>query len=350
MKPLWVIRAGRGGVHVDDFLARGVVAFGERVDLSACPDKAAVAREVASHNPEINRHQLGVATAQAERFLREIEVGHRVATYDPQARVYHLGTVTGDVQHVPQGIGGGDAALLNVRSVKWDGTTVRRAKLSVGTRNTLGAILSLFRPNPEAAGELEAAAAPASPDAASATVGSDRVSDAPDVTAADEAGDELEDVREDMAARSRELVGDRLEALAWDDMQELFAAVLRAMGYKTLVSPPGADRGKDIVASPDGLGLQEPRIKVEVKHRAGTTMGAPEVRSFLGGLRPGDRGVFLSTGGFSREARYEAERAQVPLTLLTLDDLVTLIFEHYPQIDERGRTLVPLQRLYWPLA
>ena len=47
--------------------------------------------------------------------------------------------------------------------------------------------------------------------------------------------------------------------------------------------------GIDVIASPDGLGLEEPRIKVEVKHRAQTAMGAQDVRTFLSILRPGDR-------------------------------------------------------------
>jgi restriction system protein len=47
-------------------------------------------------------------------------------------------------------------------------------------------------------------------------------------------------------------------------MQQLVAGILRAMGYKTQISPPGVDRGKDIVASPDGFGFEHPRIVVEV--------------------------------------------------------------------------------------
>jgi predicted Mrr-cat superfamily restriction endonuclease len=51
-------------------------------------------------------------------------------------------------------------------------------------------------------------------------------------------------------------------------MQELVAGILRAMGYKTLVSPAGADRGKDIIASPDGFGFEPPRI-VGLSHEIG---------------------------------------------------------------------------------
>lgn len=61
-------------------------------------------------------------------------------------------------------------------------------------------------------------------------------------------------------------------------MQDLVAGLLRAMGYKTRVSPSGPDRGKDIVASPDGFGFESPRIVVEVKHRQGAIAAATSHR------------------------------------------------------------------------
>ena len=38
-----------------------------------------------------------------------------------------------------------------------------------------------------------------------------------------------------------------LQSWGWQDMQELVAGLLRAMGYKTVVSPPGSDRGKTLL-------------------------------------------------------------------------------------------------------
>jgi restriction system protein len=121
------------------------------------------------------------------------------------------------------------------------------------------------------------------------------------------------------------------------------------MGYKTRVSPRGPDRGVDIFASPDGLGLQEPRIFVEVKHRQ-QTMGAQELRSFLGGRKEGDRCLYVSTGGFTKDARYEADRSNIPLTLVDLPLLRDLVLDHYERLDETSRRLVPLTRIYWPIA
>ncbi|MEM9660775.1 MAG: restriction endonuclease [Planctomycetota bacterium] len=155
--------------------------------------------------------------------------------------------------------------------------------------------------------------------------------------------------REDVAATAKELVKDRVASLQWQEMEELVAGILRAMGYKTRVSPVGPDRGMDVFASPDGLGLEQPRIKVEVKHRKGQ-IGAPEVRGFIGGLQTSDRGLYVSTGGFSREARYEADRSSIPVTLLDIDEVVRLLLEHYENADNRLRSLVPLVPVFWPAS
>ena len=60
--------------------------------------------------------------------------------------------------------------------------------------------------------------------------------------------------------------------------------------------------------------------------------------------------LYISTGGFSKEANYEAERANVPVTLIDLDALVMLLTEHYDHLDAETRALVPLKRIYWPVG
>lgn len=91
------------------------------------------------------------------------------------------------------------------------------------------------------------------------------------------------------------------------------------MEYKKWISPAGPDRGKDFVASPDGFGFEQPRIVVEVKHRPSTAMGSQELRSFLGGRHKDDKGLYVSTGGFTKDAKYEADSGSIPVFLLDLD-------------------------------
>ena len=147
--------------------------------------------------------------------------------------------------------------------------------------------------------------------------------------------------------RSTEFIQDKITALDWDEMQELVAGLLRGMGYKTIVSAKGPDRGRDIIASPDVLGLKDPKIVVEVKHHRGQ-MGSSEIRRFAGGLRSKDKDLYVSTGGFSKEAHYEAERPNIPVNLVDLDLLVNLIVQYYNSFDADARALVPLTKIYWP--
>ena len=205
----------------------------------------------------------------------------------------------------------------DTREVKWLGE-VERDILSNSTKNTLGAISTIFEINLEASDEIIK------------TLKGDFTKDeSPDTDG--------EILKEDFLERSREFIKDKLVKLDWDEMQELVAGLLRGMGYKTMVSPKGPDRGRDIIASPDGLGLEDPRIVVEVKHRR-EQMGSSEIRSFTGGLRD-DKGLYVSTGGFTKEAKYEAERSDKSLTLVDADVLVNLIIQYYDQFDSEANHL-----------
>lgn len=331
-KPMWMVRAGERGVLVDDFRRGGFVAIGwvELGDLTPYKTREQFLKAVAKAYPESRKMQVAVSAGQAFRFVREMKVGDRILSYDPSQREYLLGTVTGDYVYKPSP----DLPYPQLRAVKWDGS-VKRDSLSVPTRNSLGAIATLFQLPPEAAAEMES-----------------RLAGVPVAAAAEDEPVEEETavglIYKDIQNKAFEFIKDKISQLEWDDMQELVAGLLRAMGYKTRVSPSGPDRGKDIVASPDGFGFESPRIVVEVKHRTGSAMGSQEVRSFLGGRHKDDKGLYVSTGGFSKDARYEAERASIPLTLMDLDDLVRAILEHYEAMDADSQRLVSLRKIYWP--
>jgi restriction system protein len=269
---------------------------------------------------------LHMNTGQIFRFYRELQVGDYAVTYSSQERAYLVGTIASDY------IYDSSFEFANQRSVKWLGK-VPRDILSISAKNALGSIASIFEIKNPAKGEL-----------LDNFNNKDVIVEKPTYEEEDE---EREFIKKDVEEKAREFIKDKVISLSWDEMQELVAALLRSLGFKTKVSPKGPDRGKDIIASPDGLGLEEPCIYVEVKHRKGT-MGAPEIRNFLGGVRSGKKGLYVSTGGFSREARYEAERANISLTLIDLDEFTDLIISNYDNFDLDGRALIPLRKIYWP--
>lgn len=332
-KQLWVVRAGRDAIYVEDFLDKKMVAIGwnQVGDLSGIHSREEVAAILMRSYPEYTKFQLSMNTGQVHRFLWELVKGEIVLTYDPGKRIYHVGTVVGDYVYHPDY----DVELRHTRAVNWTGT-VERDSLSAGTKNSLGSIATIFRASEAASDEVIALI-------------DDRPmkSKPPLQEESHEATDDEVEVLQDTEQRAMDFLQDRLNKLSWDQMQELVAGLLRAMGYKTRISPAGPDRGKDIIASPDALGFVSPRIVTEVKHRRGT-MGAPDVRAFVGGLRNHDNGLYVSTGGFTREARYEADRANHPLTLMDSTDLGKAIVENYDRMDLETRTLLPFKKIYWP--
>jgi restriction system protein len=332
----WMVRAGEHGWRIEEFEKQSIVSIGwaEMGNLSSLNTWDEFRQAVARAYPADNKFKVGNAAGQLFRFARDIKVGDAIVTYHPSERHYLVGTVTGAYEYRPEA----SVEQPNQHAVQWRGR-VPRDQLSVAARNTLGAISTLFSLPAEVMSEMEhllSGEALPTPPVVEAIV--------PQLTPAAE---QVADIYKDIQNRAFEFIKDRVDQLQWDEMQELVAGLLRAMGYKTRVSPSGSDRGKDIVASPDGLGLEDPRIVVEVKHR-GAAMGAPEIRGFLGGRHDKDKGLYVSTGGFTKEARYEAERARIPVTLLDLDDLVNLVLEHYESLDMPTQRLVALRKLYWP--
>jgi restriction system protein len=331
-KTMWMVRAGEAGWRFEEFKAGSLVSIGwkELGDLTSLATRENFQRAVAAAYPSARKGQLAASTGQVFRFVREIKSGDAIVTYDRSERVYLVGTVVGDYEYAPHL----SLEQPNIHRVTWRGT-VARDVLSVSARNSLGAIATLFQVPSDVASEIEQILAGMKP-AKKQVVPTER------------GGDELvEDLYKDIQAKGFEFIKDRVNELGWDEMQELVAGLLRAMGYKTRISPSGSDRGKDIVASPDGLGFEDPRIVVEVKHRS-ATMGSQDIRSFLGGRHENDKGLYVSTGGFSKEARYEAERGRIPVTLMDLDDLVKSLLEHYERMDVEMQRLVPLRKVYWP--
>jgi len=329
MTRMWMVR-GEGGSLYDAFRELGVASIGW--SQLAAHAKPGVGRKqlialYQSAEPQAKQGTVISGASQVWRFVNEINNGDWIITYSPANRLYLVGKVAGPAEHHPEWV---DQGMPLARKVQWQQQELPRDNLSTSTKNSLGSTLTLFEIPSSAAAEVLAAL---------------KGKSAPPEEEYTEAA--ITDPLANIESQALERIKDRVNELDWDDMQQLVAGILRAMNYKTQVSPPGSDRGKDIVASPDGFGFEHPRIVVEVKHRKGQ-MGSQEIRSFLGGRHKDDRGLYVSTGGFSKDAQYEADRASIPLALWTLDHVVRALIEHYDATDAETKRIVPLKRLYWP--
>jgi len=131
------------------------------------------------------------------------------------------------------------------------------------------------------------------------------------------------------------------------EFQDVAAALLRGMGYFTpFVAPAGKDGGVDIIAYRDPLGASSPRMKVQIKHRASPAT-VQEVRQLMGLLqKEGDVGIFISSGGFTPDAKATARNSNVHVELVDLPRFVTLWQEFYQKLTDEDKAMLPLFPIY----
>ncbi|MBP5764972.1 MAG: restriction endonuclease, partial [Bacteroidales bacterium] len=130
------------------------------------------------------------------------------------------------------------------------------------------------------------------------------------------------------------------------EFQDMVAALLRAMNYHTpFVAPKGKDGGVDIVAYMDPLGAQTPRIKVQVKHKPETAIGASDIRALLGVLRSGDIALFVTSGTFSPDAKTTGTNSREFIRLIDGDEFIDMWLEFYDKMTDEDKNMLPLKRI-----
>lgn len=323
-----MVRAGEGAFLIDRFKNENKVVVGAHIgDLTNVKNPDEIKKMIQNKFPGKKPGQINSWASQISKFRFSFKIGDKVISYDPQNRFYLVGEIISDYIFDDNFFKENPYDYCDVRKIKQIGE-VNRDDLTTSTKNSLGAISAIFEINPQATKEI-----------LEVLKGKREI--------IEDENEELDILKEDIISQSLEFIKDKILELGWDDMQDLVAGLIRGMGYKTIVSNKGPDRGRDIIASPDGLGLEEPRIVIEVKHRSGK-IGSSDIRSFTGGLRQSDKGLYVSTGGFSIEAKYEAERSNKPLTLVNADLLVNLILQYYDNFDSEAKSIIPLTKIYWP--
>ncbi len=175
-----------------------------------------------------------------------------------------------------------------------------------------------------------------------------------------EVGEQTSELDAEDAERSSRITYEQAEEEAWAEIeahvsgmdpyefQRLVADLLKAMGYfPSWISPPGRDGGLDIVAHADPLGTRPPRIKVQVK-RQQQRITRDGVSAFLVHVNQGDAGLFVSIGGFTRDAEdFARMQEQRKITLIDLEKLIDLWTEFYPKLDDIARDRLRLTPIYF---
>ena len=99
-------------------------------------------------SPDSKQGQINISASQASKFRFDFQKGDYVVSYDPDRREYLVGEILSDYEFNTK-----LSEFHNVRMVKWLGTA-SRDKLSEPTKNTLGAISTIFKLGRDASSEI----------------------------------------------------------------------------------------------------------------------------------------------------------------------------------------------------
>jgi restriction system protein len=82
--------------------------------------------------------------------------------------------------------------------------------------------------------------------------------------------------------------------------------------------------------------------------REQNTVTVAVLRSFMALLGDSDVGIFVSTGGFTKDAEGEARTQQSrQVTLINLKRLFELWIDHIAKFDQDAKDLFPLKPIYF---
>ena len=316
------------GIHTTNeslFLNNDVIAIGwpDLGDISKLDNDREVYKErYIKAYPESKMGAVRLNAGQLYRFIHEMCVGDYVVFPSKSNREINIGVIEGEYSYESE-----IYDYVNQRKVKWI-KHLPRTVFSQGALYEIGSAMSLFTVK-NYADEFFAVLDKKS---------KSQLPDEDDETVAATADEIIESTKDFVLKElSKHYKGHGLEHFVAD--------LLRAMGYRATVSPPGGDSGIDITAYKDEL---PPRILVQVKSQDGD-IKETTIQSLKGAMREGDYGLFITLSNYTKNARKYLDNTPI-IRGINGTDLVELILKYYDKLSENHQRIIPLKMVYIPVA
>ena len=317
------------GIHTQDdnlFLKNDVIAIGwsDMGDLGNIDaNRDAFKEKYTQIYPDAKEGSIATGAGMLYRFCHEIQVGDYVVFPSKSNREVNIGVVESEYIYDSN-----QPEYVQTRKVKWL-QHLPRMVFSQGALYEIGSAMSLFSVKNYA-------------DEFLSVLDKDFMknysSDSEDESVGATADDIIEGTKDFILKElSRQLKGYDLEGFVAD--------LLRAMGYRTTISPQGGDSGIDITAYKDEL---PPRILVQVKSQDGD-IKETTIQSLKGAMREGEYGLFVTLSNYTKNAQKYPDSTPI-IRGINGTELVELILKYYDDLSDKYRKMIPLKQVYIPIA
>ena len=317
------------GIHTQDdnlFLKNDVIAIGwsDMGDLGNIDaNRDAFKEKYTQIYPDAKKGSIATGAGMLYRFCHEIQVGDYVVFPSKSNREVNIGVIESEYIYDSN-----QPEYVQTRKVKWL-QHLPRMVFSQGALYEIGSAMSLFSVKNYA-------------DEFLSVLDKDFMknysSDSEDESVGATADDIIEGTKDFILKElSRQLKG--------YDFEGFVADLLRAMGYRTTISPQGGDSGIDITAYKDEL---PPRILVQVKSQDGD-IKETTIQSLKGAMREGDYGLFVTLSNYTKNAQKYLDSTPI-IRGINGTELVELILKYYDDLSDKYRKMIPLKQVYIPIA
>ena len=319
------------GIHTKNdnlFLQKDVIAIGwkEIGDLSKIKtERDAFKEKYAQVYPDAKKGSIANGAGMLYRFVCEVQVGDYVVFPSKIDRKINIGIVEGNYEYNPDAV-----EYMQQHRVKWLKHLPRTA-FSQGALYEVGSAMSFFSIKNYPDEYLTALDKNFKKDGVSDNSEEDESVGA--------TADEIVESTKDFILKelSKNLKG--------YDLEQFVADLLNAMGYRTSISAHGGDSGIDITAYKDEL---PPRILVQVKSQDGDIKEST-IQSLKGAMREGDYGLFVTLSNYTKNAQKYLDSTPI-IRGINGTELVDLILKYYEELSEKYRKMIPLKKVFIPVA
>lgn len=342
----WVVRAGKYGERDQWVLAEGRAGTGwtEVPDLTSCMSRDDVASVVAQVYAGESAPTRSAAAGQLWAMRGRIKPGDLLVLPVKTTKQIAIGAVTGGYEYLAEE----QPDRRHVISVDWKVTDLSRSVVKQDLLYTLGSALTIFAPTRNHAVKRLVSLLETGTDPGAVPFGPALKVPKTDPSPDDSVDEPELDVDIEETALNQ-ITAKIAEEFTGHDLAHLVTAVLDAEGFVCTVSPPGADHGIDIVAGRGLLGIDSPKVIVQVKSESGVGEGV--VRDLVGVVHSqnADQGLLVAWGGLTGPARDAVKQQRFLVKAWTSQDVVDAVLRSYNRLPEDIRARLPLRRV-WMLA
>jgi restriction system protein len=160
----------------------------------------------------------------------------------------------------------------------------------------------------------------------------------------EDAQDSIPDIEQLAADQLASLIQRRFSG---HGLTRLVNEILRAQGYVTYMSPPGSDKGIDILAAPGALGFENPRLCVQVKS-GDSQVDHPTYSQLLGSMTSShaEHGLLVSWAGFKGSVEKDNATQFFKIRLWNQDDLIRALLANYHNLSPDLKAELPLKQIW----